>query len=166
MDKPMATDLILIRHGNTIRVNGDYVHAPLTELGQQQAAMTDQYLFEKMQPLNGFYTSPLRRARETAALICAKFSAIPQVKSGVREVGGPEVPFLAVCEALSIFDIVEDYLDAHACKPIRWPIQGRVAQALLEIVAAHPSQRIAIVAHSGVISSALAWIFPDQRVSG
>src|SRR5258708_36467377 len=102
MDKPMATDLILIRHGNTIRVNGDYVHAPLTELGQDQATLTAQYLFERMQPLNGFYTSPLRRARETAALICDKFSAIPQVKSGVGEVGRPEMPFPAVCAALSI----------------------------------------------------------------
>ena len=39
----MATELILIRHGNAVRVNGDYMHAPLTSLGQEQAAQTGEY---------------------------------------------------------------------------------------------------------------------------
>jgi broad specificity phosphatase PhoE len=36
----MATELILIRHGHAKRINGDYVHAPLTALGEKQAALT------------------------------------------------------------------------------------------------------------------------------
>ena len=43
-EETMATELVLIRHGYTVRVHGDYVHAPLTPLGQQQAAQTGQYL--------------------------------------------------------------------------------------------------------------------------
>jgi broad specificity phosphatase PhoE len=160
----MPTELILIRHGNTIRVRGDYVHAPLTALGQQQATQTGAYLAEKQTPLDGFYTSPLRRAQETAALIGAKIAQTPEVKNGVQEVGGLEVPALALLEVLSVFDLLEDYLDAHAGKSIRWPIEGRVAKALLEMVAEHPDQRIAVVAHSGVISATLAWAFPEQRV--
>lgn len=39
----MATELILIRHCLAVRVNGDHVHAPLTELGQEQAAQTGQH---------------------------------------------------------------------------------------------------------------------------
>ncbi|MEP7289393.1 MAG: histidine phosphatase family protein [Chloroflexota bacterium] len=160
----MATELILIRHGNTIRVNGDYVHAPLTALGQQQAAQTGQYLFDHQRPIDGFYTSPLRRAQETAGFIGAKLGKTPEIQNGIREVEGLEVPFLAVLESLSIFDPVEDYLDSHAGKPINWPIQGRVSKALLEIVAAHPNQRVVVVAHSGVVSSVLAWEFPEQRL--
>ena len=103
----MATDLILIRHGKTIPVNGDYVHAPLTELGQQQATQTGQYLTQ--QPaLGGLYTSPLRRAKETAALIGSKLDMTPEIKNGIQEVEALEVPFLALCEVLSIFDPVED----------------------------------------------------------
>ena len=108
----MSTELILIRHGNAIRVNGDYVHAPLTPLGEHQAAQTGEYLAEMQPPLDGFYTSPLRRAKETAAIIGSKLGKIAEVKNGIQEVEGLEVPALAVLETLSIFDFVEDYLDA------------------------------------------------------
>jgi len=160
----MSTELILIRHGNAIRVNGDYVHAPLTTLGEHQAAQTGEYLSQMQSPLDGFYTNPLRRAQETAAIIGSKLGKTPEIKNGIQEVEGLEVPALAVLEALSIFDFVEDYLDAHAGKPIRWPIQGRVSKAVMEMVEAHPNHRIVAVAHAGTISSVLAWAFPEQRL--
>lgn len=160
----MSTELILIRHGNARRVNGDYVHAPLTTLGEHQAALTGAYLSERQPSLDSFYTSPIRRAKETAAIIGTKLGKTPEVKNGIREVEGLEVPALALLETLSILDFVEDYLDAHAGKPIRWPVEGRVSKALMEMVETHPNQRIAVVAHSGVISSVLAWAFPEQRL--
>lgn len=159
----MATELILIRHGYTVRVKGDYVHAPLTPLGREQASQTGRYLNSRQEPLDGFYTSPLRRARETATIIGAKISATPTVENGIRELEGLEVPALALYEFASIVDPVEDYLDARAGKTIRWPIQGRVGKSLMEIIAAHPNQCAAVVAHSGVISSILAWYFPEER---
>lgn len=159
----MATELILIRHGYTVRVHGDYVHAPLTPLGQKQAAQTGQYLFASQQPINGFYTSPLRRAHETANIIASKINIQPTVKKGVREVEGLEIPALGLYEVASIFDPVEDYLDERAGKSIRWPIEGRIAASLLEIIAAHPEQRVVVVAHSGVISAVMAWYLPEER---
>jgi broad specificity phosphatase PhoE len=159
----MATELILIRHGYTVRVNGDYVHAPLTPLGRQQAAQTGQYLFSSQQPIDGFYTSPLRRARETADIIGSEILGTPIVKNGIREVEGLEVPALVLYEFASIIDPVEDYLDDRAGKSIRWPIEGRVSISLLEIIAAHANQRVVVVAHAGVISSTLAWYFPEER---
>jgi 2,3-bisphosphoglycerate-dependent phosphoglycerate mutase len=160
----MATELILIRHGNAVRVNGSYLHATLTTLGKQQAAQTGQHLREKHQPLDGFYTSPLRRATETAAVIGCEIDETPQVQSDMREMEMLEVPALALLEVLSIFDPVEDYLDANAGRPIRWPIEGRVSRVLTQVVAMHPNQRVAVVAHCGVISSALAWFFTERRL--
>jgi broad specificity phosphatase PhoE len=55
----MATELIRIRHSQAIRVNGDYFHAPLTQLGQEQAAATGQYFREPQKHLDGFYSRPL-----------------------------------------------------------------------------------------------------------
>ena len=159
----MATELILIRHGYTVRVNGDYVHAPLTPLGQRQAAQTGQYLCSSQKPIDALYTSPLRRAHETAVMIASQISATPIVKNGLRELEGLEVPALALYEFASIIDPVEDYLDERAGKTIRWPIKGRVSKALIEIIAAHPNQRAVVVAHSGVISSILAWYLPEER---
>lgn len=159
----MTTELILVRHGYTVRVNGDYVHAPLTPLGREQAAQTGQYLLSSQEPIGGFYTSPLRRARETADIIGSEIHGTPVVRKGIREIEGLEVPALILYEFASMIDPVEDYLDHRAGKSIAWPVQGRVSKSLLEIIAAHPDQRVVVIAHAGVISSTLAWYFPEER---
>jgi 2,3-bisphosphoglycerate-dependent phosphoglycerate mutase len=159
----MATELILIRHGNAVRINGDYFHAPLTSLGQEQAAKTGQYFSAPENHLDGFYSSPLRRTRETARIIGEKIGQNAELRIGVQEVRLNELPALVILEILSITDPVEDYLDARAGGPIRWPIEGRVSAVLLEIVARHPNQRVAVIAHSGVISAALSWYLPEKR---
>jgi broad specificity phosphatase PhoE len=159
----MATELILIRHGNAVRVNGDYYHAPLTSIGQEQAAQTGEYFNVPQNHLDGFYSSPLRRAQETAHIIGAKIGQNAVLRSGVQEVRLNELPWLVIFEILSITDPVEDYLDARAGGPIRWPIEGRVSKVLLDIVARHPDQRVAVVAHAGVISATLSWYLPEKR---
>jgi len=159
----MATELILIRHGNAVRVNGDYYHAPLTSIGQEQAAQTGEYFNVPQNHLDGFYSSPLRRAQETAHIIGAKIGQNAVLRSGVQEVRLNELPWLVIFEILSITYPVEDYLDARAGGPIRWPIEGRVSKVLLDIVARHPDQRVAVVAHAGVISATLSWYLPEKR---
>jgi probable phosphoglycerate mutase len=156
----MATELILIRHGNAVRVNGDYFHAPLTSLGQEQAAQTGQYFSASQNHLDGFYSSPIRRTQETAHIIGTKIELNAELRSGVQEVRFSELPALVILEILSITDPVEDYLDARAG---RSPIEGRVSAELLDIVARHPNQRVAVVAHAGVISAALSWYLPEKR---
>jgi probable phosphoglycerate mutase len=159
----MSTELILIRHGNAVRVNGDYFHAPLTSIGQEQAARTGQYFTAPQNHLDGFYSSPLRRAQETASIIAAKIGQSAELKNGIQEARAIEVPALVILEILSITDLVEDYLDTRAGGPIRWPIEGRVSAVLLAIIARHPNQRVAVVAHAGVISAALSWYLPEKR---
>jgi len=159
----LTTELILIRHGNAVRVNGDYFHAPLTSLGQEQAAQTGQYFSAPENHLDGIYSSPLRRTQETAKIIGAKIGLDPELRPGVQEVMFFETPALVILEILSIFDPVEDYLDARVGMSIRWPIEGRVSAVLLDILAKHPNQRVAVVAHAGVISAALSWYLPEKR---
>jgi probable phosphoglycerate mutase len=159
----MATELILIRHGNAVRVNGDYFHAPLTKLGQEQAAKTGQYFNAPKNHLDGFYSSPLRRTQETANIIGAKIGKKAEMRIGVQEVQFSELPSLVILEILSIFDPIEDYLDARVGLRIRWPVEGRVSKVLLDIIARHPNQRVAVVVHAGVISAALSWFLPEKR---
>jgi broad specificity phosphatase PhoE len=159
----MATELILIRHGNAVRVNGDYFHAHLTPLGQEQAAKTGQFFNASENHLDGFYSSPLRRTQETAGIIGAKIGQNAELRPGIQEVRFTEVPGLVILEILSIADLVEDYLDARAGISIRWPIEGRVSAVLLDIVARHTDQRVAVIAHAGVISAALSWYLPENR---
>lgn len=159
----MATELILVRHGNAVRVNGDYFHAPLTSLGQEQAAQVGQYFSAPQNHLDGFYSSPLRRTQETAHIIGAKIGQNAELRNGIQEMRLSELPALVILEILSIADIVEDYLDVHAGGPVRWPVEGRVSAVLLDIVARHPNQRVAVIAHAGVISAALSWYLPEKR---
>lgn len=159
----MATELILIRHGNAVRINGDYLHAPLTALGQTQAAQTGQYFSTPQNHLDGFYSSPLRRTQETAGIIGEKIGQKAELRSGVQEVRLRELPALVLLEILSITDPVEDYLDARVGVSIRWPIEGRVAAVLLDVIVRHPNQRVAVIAHAGVISAALSWYLPEKR---
>ena len=159
----MATELILIRHGHAVRINGDYFHAPLTQLGQEQAAQTGQYFSTPENHLDGLYSSPLRRTQETAHIIGEKIGQTEELRNGVQEVRLRELPALVIFEILSIADPVEDYLDASVGGPIQWPIEGRVSVVLLDILTRHPNQRVAVVAHSGVISAALSWYLPEKR---
>ncbi len=159
----MATEIILIRHGNAVSVNGDYFHAPLTPLGREQAAQTGQYFNDPQNHLDGFYSSPLRRTQETAQIIGAKIGQHPEFRIGLQELRFYELPALVILEILSITDPIEDYLDARAGGPIRWPIEGRVSAVLLDILARHPNQRVAVIAHAGVISAALSWYLPEKR---
>jgi broad specificity phosphatase PhoE len=135
----------------------------LTPLGQEQAARTGEYFHAPQNHLDGFYASPLRRTRETAQIIGSKINQTPELRAGVQEVRFAEMPGLVIMEILSITDPVEDYLDAHAGGPIRWPIEGRVSAVLLDILARHPNQRVAVIAHGGVISAALSWYLPEKR---
>lgn len=159
----MSTELILIRHGNAVRINGDYLHAPLTTLGREQASQTGEFFSAPQNHLDGFYSSPLRRTQETAGIIGVKIGQKAELRLGIQEVRFYEVPVLVVMEILSIIDYFEDYLDDHAGRHIRWPIEGRVSAVLLDIVAKHPNQRVAVVAHAGVISAALSWYLPEKR---
>jgi broad specificity phosphatase PhoE len=160
----MSTELILVRHGNAVRVHGEYLHAPLTTLGQQQAEQTGQHLRRQYKPLGGFYTSPLRRAKETAGIIGLEIGETATTEPDLREMELLELPSLVLLEVLSVLKPVQRYLEARSGRPLRWPLEGRVSRVLTAVVARHPNQRVAVVAHNGVILSALAWFFPQQRL--
>jgi broad specificity phosphatase PhoE len=66
-------------------------------------------------------------------------------------------------EIFSISRSLANYLEDHTGGPIRWPVVGRVSKVLLDIISRHPNERVAVVAHSGVISAALTWYFPKNR---
>ena len=84
----MSTRLFLVRHGESVwnaeqRIQGQ-ADPPLSALGTQQACDLAETLSER--PLVAVYCSPLVRARETAAYICAPHHLAPCVEEGLREV--------------------------------------------------------------------------------
>lgn len=159
----MPTELVFIRHGHAVRVNGDYLHAPLTDLGRRQAELTGERFCADPIELDGYYTSPLRRTKETSALIGSKIGHVPSIKNGIQELEGTEVPLLVLFEFLARIGWFGGYLYENVGKPIKWPIVGRVSTVMTELLKRHDGGRVGIVTHSGVISSVLAWYFPNKR---
>jgi broad specificity phosphatase PhoE len=76
----LVTLIYLVQHGDKGRAAGD---PGLTALGTRQAAVTARWLQER--GLRALYSSPLRRARETAAPIASATGLSVQVETRLRE---------------------------------------------------------------------------------
>lgn len=158
------TELYLIRHGNAKKLKGEsYVTAPLTELGREQANLTGAYLREHGVLFDGYYSSPLKRACETAELIGAHLGQTPQVRAGLQEMEYREFPATLTLELLARTGALNHYFQTHAGKVLRHPMLGRISRAMTAILRAHPHGRVGVVAHGGVVSGVLAWYFPQER---
>jgi broad specificity phosphatase PhoE len=75
-----VTTIYLVQHGDKQRSPGD---PGLTELGKRQAAVTARWL--RGTGLKALYSSPLRRARETAEPVGAATGLAVQLDSRLRE---------------------------------------------------------------------------------
>ena len=76
----LVTTIYLVQHGDKERLPGD---PGLTELGKRQAEVTARWL--RATGLQAVYSSPLRRARETAEPVSQATGLAVQVDSRLRE---------------------------------------------------------------------------------
>jgi alpha-ribazole phosphatase/probable phosphoglycerate mutase len=154
----VATRLYLIRHGQVADGHTDRYHgnndiglsdAGLAQYGHLAAQLRDA-------PLAGIYSSDLSRTRKGADLLAVGREISPQACPEFREV------HFGVWEGLTLAEISERYpaeLQArfHDLANFRIPggeslmdVRARTLPKLKEILAAHPGQALALVAHAGV----------------
>jgi 2,3-bisphosphoglycerate-dependent phosphoglycerate mutase len=157
----------LVRHGESTwnserRLQGS-LDAPLSPRGLAQASALAAGLGDLR--FDALYTSPLQRARDTAAACGARLGLEPVALHELREIG------LGDWEGLTL-DTVEtrdgDHYRRWLEAPVDHPAPGgeamaaladRVRSALAGLCAAHPEGRVLVVSHGGVISSALCgWL--------
>lgn len=160
--------LILVRHALPHRALGDPAAQAeaegvngagpgLTELGWRQAARVAEALAGV--PLTALYTSPLRRARETAQPLASASGLAPSVAAGLAEYdagAGHYIPVHEMPEAdpvawkRMLAGQLPEYVDAA-------DFQARVEGAVSEIADAHPGPAtVACFAHAGTINVYLA----------
>jgi broad specificity phosphatase PhoE len=156
------TEILLARHGETDwnRENRFQGHAdpPLNEVGRAQAAELAAMLADE--PLAAVYSSPLRRALETAETISVRHELAPVTLDALREVD------VGSWQALTRAEVETRYPEQFR----RWLAHGqgwedgetyeqmgeRVVAALHELARRHPHERILVVTHGGPIRAALA----------
>ena len=154
-----ATRIVLVRHGETTwnratRIQG-HTDIPLSDLGLAQAERLAQALADEA--LDAVYSSDLRRARQTAEALARLQGLAVRIDAGLRERA------FGRFEGLSWEEIAEKHPEDSARWRRREPdfqvgggeslvtFSARCVAALQGIVAAHPGQSIAVVAHGGVL---------------
>ncbi|GAA5168519.1 histidine phosphatase family protein [Pseudonocardia eucalypti] len=163
--------LILIRHGLPHRAgspDGDGTGATadpeLTPLGHRQAAGVATALTGT--PVDAIYSSPLRRARQTAEPLASVRDIKPQVVDDLAEYDAGDrhyVPVHLMAEVAP--DAWERMLAGQLPEYVDVPaFQARVVGALERIADAHPgTASVACFAHAGVINVYLAALLGLDR---
>ncbi len=167
MTQQRTTRLFLIRHAESQAnasgiLQGSGGDAPLSPLGEQQAQRLAEWFRDEGPPIDALYSSPLRRAQQTAYAISAVLKRDVLIRDRLREVD------LGGREGMSEADLRAE-MASGAYQPIegvgspREFIEHSVG-ALHGLLAIHEGQTLVVVAHGGVISVALAhWIERDAR---
>jgi 2,3-bisphosphoglycerate-dependent phosphoglycerate mutase len=140
-------ELLLIRHARPRRVEGmDGPADPgLSPLGHRQAEVLAAWLAAER--IGAVYTSPLRRAVETAAPLGEALGVAVTSEAALAEYDAEATAYIPIEELRAAGDarwmeVPDDIVG----------FQARVVEGVDRLAAAHPSQRIAFVCHGGVIN--------------
>ncbi|MEM9742522.1 MAG: histidine phosphatase family protein [Pseudomonadota bacterium] len=165
---PGATDILLIRHGESQAarpgesfplVNGQGDPA-LHPNGEAQAERLGERLAAA--PITAIYATSLRRTQQTAAPLAKRLNLSPVIEPDLREVhlgsweGGlfrqkshEQDPVYLRMHEEERWDVIPG-AESHAA------LTARINPALNRIAAAHRNELIAVVVHGGVIAHILA----------
>jgi len=157
-------EVTLVRHGESESNAGltDFLDSPLTPLGEQQADLTAERL--RGDGLTRVYVSPLRRALQTIAPICAATGLGAEVYSEVCEYfsSDPFLQFPGLSPEAIRAEFPFTFLSKTSpCEPVWWPQQlendqmiyaraERVRDALLGLYG-QTEERIVIVSHAETV---------------
>lgn len=174
---PGATDILLIRHGESEAARPD-VPFPLVdglgdpELhpdGRTQAEAVGERLADE--DIAAIYVTTLRRTVQTAAPLARRLGLTPIVEPDLREVN------LGAWEGGVYRSRVAagDPLVAEILRQQRWDVipgaepteafEARVRAAVDRVAAAHPDQLVAVFTHGGVIGEVLAQTASSARLA-
>lgn len=152
-------ELLLIRHAlPERRENTDGPADPeLSEQGHRQAEHMANYL--ATESIHAVYSSPLRRARQTAEPLSRLLQSEPVVVDGLAEYDRHATEYIPIEELKAAGD--PRFLDQitgtdHIDDPAEFV--ERVVTSIEQIVDDHPGQNVAVVCHGGVINTYIATV--------
>ena len=140
-------ELLLIRHARPLRAES--VDGPadpgLSPLGWRQAEALATWLVPE--ELDAIYTSPMRRAVETATPVAEALGLTVTADDALAEYDADAMAYIPIEELRAAgdprwMDVPDDIAG----------FQSRVVGGVDRLAAAHPSQRVALICHGGVIN--------------
>lgn len=157
--------LSLIRHGHTASNGSDpdavmsgWTDLSLTEIGWKQAIALSRSILAGPRAA-ALYTSPLRRACDTAGGLVRASRKRLQFLDDIREIYCGTVDGVPVSEVKRRHPELWEENLRQTNADFRWPggesyreLRARSLAALDKIALAHPGERVLVVTHCGVIS--------------
>ncbi len=166
-----ATRLYLVRHAQSEGNRGEYTgpdeDPPLSEVGREQARRLAQRFAR--QRVDAVYSSPLRRAQETAGAIAGAANLKVRTLDDLREVdlGQAQTDYEAFTE-----EDARALRDRIAKQPTWDSVPGgegsaaarrRVVAALGRVIEECGGKRVAVVTHGGVIQTYVSLVLGLER---
>jgi 2,3-bisphosphoglycerate-dependent phosphoglycerate mutase len=161
-----ATELLLIRHAEAVHpepataLEVKEIDMPLTERGHIQANRLAVRIAARKP--HAVYSSPLKRAIQTAAPIAESIGGQIRSDDRLREVE------IADVGPVSLHDLAEIAI-AHG----GWShlpntessasIRSRMRDAMHDLVVAHPGERVVVVSHAGAINAYVSMLLELEK---
>ena len=165
---PGATELLLVRHGETVPARADrpfplvdgHGDPELTAEGHDQARRAAARL--AIEEVDAIYVSNLRRTSQTAAPLVERVGIEPVVEPDFREVhlgeweGGEFRQRVVDQDPIALKMFEEQRWDVIPGAEPSDAFAARVRGAVERVAAAHRDQRVAVFTHGGVVGQILA----------
>ena len=161
-------EIVLVRHALPVRIDATEEGGPadpgLAERGFAQAARVVQALAGD--EVTALYTSPARRARETARPLEQALGMAAEVEEGIAEFDTADSSYVPVEELKAAGDPRWEALmkgDLYSAGVDPAAFRARVVEAVERIVARHPGGRAVLFSHAGAINAAAGHVLGQQR---
>jgi probable phosphoglycerate mutase len=151
-------ELVLVRHALPVRIDrtedGSPADPGLADRGHEQAARIAAAL--EHDRIDAVYTSPARRARETAGPLCDVLGLVAEVVPGIAEFDVRDTSYVPVEELKASGDPRWEQLlrgDLYSAGVDPEVFRSTVVAAVDGIAARHPGGRAVLFTHAGCINA-------------
>jgi len=154
-------EIILVRHAIPVRreVESGAADPDLSESGVRQARLMADYLVDE--GIDALYTSPMRRAKQTADALAMVTGLTAVEVDGVAEYDRLSNEYVPIEELKATNDprwqemLNGQWPPAHEEEDV---FVSRVVSSVERLIESHPSQKVVVVCHGGVINAYAAHV--------
>jgi len=165
-------EILFVRHGQTDANSAGYwqgwTDPPLNLTGQAQAESIARRLAAEQEEIKALYTSPLRRALQTARAIGNRLDLAMQTLDQLKEIHFGKLEGVTLEEMENRFPELYAQWQDKTDMTFQWPggerratLFVRAAEACELIRARHGGDKVIVVTHGGTIRACLAHLLPD-----
>lgn len=157
-----------MRHALPVRVDstddGSPADPQLSQRGHEQAERLVDVL--ALEDVDALYTSPSRRARETAAPLERALGMTALIDDGLAEFDSKDTSYVPVEELKAAGDprytaLVHGDIYSHDVDPAAF--RARVVEAVERVVAQHPGGKAVLFSHAGAINAAAGHVLSQEK---